>query len=444
MKQLLFRFVLILLPQAAQAGSVGVIPSRKPIPNRYIAQFISDSGIRARSAADLMARTHAIRVTAVYENTIQGIAFEGPPAVAKVLAANPIVEFVEEDGLVEIATSQTNLGATWNGISYYWPAGVASLWYLDRIDQASPSFARYNDIFDYCTTGSGTRVYVVDTGIQDNHPEVNGKVDGPASDHWVAHRNANGVTLFEECWSRSLHDPAASHGMAVASLIAGQKFGVAKGATLIDVRTMDCQGEAAQSTITMALDWIPIDPYRGSKSVVNLSFSKLGVSGPYSITRNAVNSLVDTYNIKVVVAAGNANDDSFWYTPASAARAITVGASTVADARWQYSNYRVSLYAPGQYVESAGTRPNGSGYFNRSQESLCADSIRYPQDTCTSGTSFATPLVAGVIARYLQSNPTHDRDQVLSFLQSEAASGNGVSIQDPASTPRLLNMSDCN
>ena len=111
MKRLFSLLFVILVSQTAQAGTVGVIPSHRPIPNRYIAQFIPDGGISARSAADILARTHAISVKAVYENTIQGIAFEGSPAVARILAADPLVEFVEEDGVVELATSQTPLGA---------------------------------------------------------------------------------------------------------------------------------------------------------------------------------------------------------------------------------------------------------------------------------------------------------------------------------------------
>lgn len=77
MKRLFTLLFVILISQTAQAGNVGVIPSRRPIPNRYIAQFIPDAGMNARAVADIMARTHAVSVTAVYENTIQGIAFEG-------------------------------------------------------------------------------------------------------------------------------------------------------------------------------------------------------------------------------------------------------------------------------------------------------------------------------------------------------------------------------
>lgn len=186
-----------------------------------------------------------------------------------------------------------------------------------------------------------------------------------------------------------------------------------------------------------------MDPNRGSaRSVVNMSFVALYTFEPAGgCMEQSVATLVNTYNIIVVCAAGNYNSNVFWYIPANTSRGITVaGINKDSDTRWQYSNfgYVTKFYAPAQFVEAASTTP----YLGLSQwRSALSDCVsNYGPDTCTSGTSFAAPIVAGVIARYLQHYPAATRDQIVSGLQSRAI----VYIDDagPQFLP-LINYADC-
>lgn len=222
----------------------------------------------------------------------------------------------------------------------------------------------------------------------------------------------------------------------------------------------DClNGSATTARLVGALDWICLKDARraGHSSVVNISasglwYGKAGIDA--GAMAAAIQTTVDTFNIPVVVAAGNAQaggDNVYWYSPANAARAITVGGTNKDDdAKWSYSNYgnTTVLYAPAQFVESVSLKvravqPLLDRDYYRSELNQCNDP-RY-NDTCTSGTSFAAPLVTGVIARYLQRHPYTSRDALLAMLQAQASAHNGVLVYESgtgASLP-LLGFQEC-
>jgi len=216
---------------------------------------------------------------------------------------------------------------------------------------------------------------------------------------------------------------------------------VAKLATIVDARALDCGTEEFSATtarIAFVLDWIATSDTRRQpgKSVVNISSTWLYYFGNpnYSAVSNQINALADTYNIPVVTAAGNFNDHAYWYGPGNASRAINVGAlQKNSSLRWTYSNYgfNVAFYAPGQYVESAATMPNATPgtFLYRSALDDCV--FGYPNDTCTSGTSFAAPHVAGIIARYLQKYPGATHDTIVSALQNSSFTYGGATVTEP-------------
>jgi len=167
----------------------------------------------------------------------------------------------------------------------------------------------------------------------------------------------------------------------------------------------------------------------------------------------AVDDLQNSYNITSAVAAGNATppaqpDNTFWWSPAGCSYCIVLGGlNQGSDTRWAYSNYRVTFYAPAQWVEAASTTNQaivpalGHDWF-RSELGDCYNGAA--PDGCTSGTSFAAPLAAGLIARYLQSNPSATQWQIRAYLSAQSTAHVNVSVPEPGgSSAPILNMVDC-
>jgi subtilisin family serine protease len=235
-------------------------------------------------------------------------------------------------------------------------------WGIDRIDQgALPLSGSYN----YGGSGTGVSIYVVDTGIRSTHTEFSGRIQTGFS----AIADGKGT---EDC---------NGHGTHVSSTAAGNRFGVAKSASLVPVRVLGCDGSGTTSGVIAGLDWIASQYVAGSPAVVNMSLG----GGANSSLDTAVSSLINR-GVTVVAAAGNSSTDSCTSSPARVAGAITVAASTNTDVFASYSNFGscVDLIAPGSNIVGAW---------------ITGDS-----DSATlSGTSMATPHVAGVSAVLLGS-----------------------------------------
>ncbi len=168
------------------------------------------------------------------------------------------------------------------------------------------------------------------------------------------------------------------HGTHVAGIMGGKTFGVAKKSTLVPVRVLDCSGSGSYSSVIAGLDWIAANHRLGDAAVVNMS-----LGGPASSTLDgAIRNLI-TKGVSVVVAAGNLSADACNYSPARVLDAITVGATTASDVRASYSNYGscLDLFAPGSSITSTWLGATGTNTI--------------------SGTSMASPHVAGVVARFI-------------------------------------------
>ena len=273
-------------------------------------------------------------------------------------------------------------------------------WGLDRIDQrALPLSGTYSAP----DNGAGVTAYIVDTGILTSHTEFSG-------------RTASGYTSISD--GRGTAD-CHGHGTHVASSVAGTTYGVAKGATVVPIRVLSCSGSGTTSGVVAGLNWIRDNHNMSTPAVVNMS---LGGGGSKSLD-DAVAALHDA-GIPVVVAAGNSNADAQFYSPAREPKAITVGATSSNDARASFSNYGsiLDIFAPGQGIIGAWYTSNSAS-------------------ATISGTSMASPHVAGGVAVYLGLNPNASSSDVATAITSTATTS-VVSSPGSGSPNRLLYVGD--
>ncbi|RXW14507.1 hypothetical protein EST38_g11344 [Candolleomyces aberdarensis] len=303
----------------------------------------------------------------------------GPSAVEWDLI-NGIAAVVDEDELNELRASGDVESITEDGIMHAWATQTNAPWGLQRITQAgalsstntafvdvrcsmymcnSQLFSGLNYNFTYDdSAGQGVDIYIVDTGVLVTHSQFGGRARWGTS-------YVGGTT------------DGHGHGTHCAGTAAGSQFGVAKRANIIAVQVLNSSGSGSTSGIISGLNWVLSQARAsGRPSIASLS---LGGSAATSLD-NAVASLTSA-GVHVVVAAGNSNANAGSYSPARAPSAITVGSSTIADARSSFSNYGavVDVFAPGSNVISAWIGSN-----------TATNSI--------SGTSMATPHVAGLAA----------------------------------------------
>lgn len=329
------------------------------IPGQYIVVFKDSVGNAPAEAANL-ARGAGGQLLHSYSWAIKGFAATLPAAAVQGILNNPNVDYVEQDQTVSLSQAQSP--ATWG---------------LDRIDQVDRPL---DTIYHYNYTGAGVKAYIVDTGIRADHLEFTGRL-------------LSGFSAISD--GRGTSD-CNGHGTHVAGTVGGTTWGVAKQANLIPVRVLDCKGSGTWSGVIAGIDWVANNG--GSGSVANMS-----LGGGFSSSINAAVAGAVAQGVTMVVAAGNSNANACSYSPSSEPSAITVGATTSADARASYSNYGtcLDLFAPGSSITSAWYTSNTAS-------------------NIISGTSMASPHVAGVAALAIQANPGSTPAAIAQLLVSNA------------------------
>ncbi|MDH7515398.1 MAG: S8 family serine peptidase [Bacteroidota bacterium] len=330
---------------------------------RYIVVFKPSVG-RPEEVTDRLVAEHGGKVLFKYRHAIRGFAATLPPQAVDAIRRNPMVAYVEPDGIATAWGDQTNPPS----------------WGLDRIDQRTLPLDQH---YFYLQDGSGVTVYIIDTGIRPDHVEFYGRV----------------LTGYDFVDNDNDANDCNGHGTHVAGTVAGTNVGVAKNARLVPVRVLDCTGSGYYSWIIAGIDWVTST--HNGPSVANMS-----LGGSYSQALNdAVNNSVGS-GVVYTVAAGNEHKNACGYSPASAADAITVAATTSTDARASYSNYGtcVDIFAPGSSITSA-TYTSTTSY------------------ATWSGTSMAAPHVAGVAALYLAAYPNLTPGDVTDAILNSATIG---------------------
>jgi subtilisin family serine protease len=259
-------------------------------------------------------------------------------------------------------------------------------WGLDRIDAVDTAL---DNSYKYVSTGSGALVYVIDTGVYSSHSDLSGRVISG----YTAIADGNGT---EDC---------NGHGTHVAGTVAGKTYGVAKNATVVAVRVLDCAGSGFSSSVVAGINWA-VASHPGGPGIINLSLG----GGANSAVDTAVAAATQA-GLVVVVAAGNSGADACQFSPARAPSAITIGATDQSDNRASYSNFGscVDMYAPGSGITSAWISGSTS-------------------TRTISGTSMAAPHVAGLAARLTQSQPGISSSGISETLTARNATGTNLTI----------------
>jgi subtilisin family serine protease len=318
--------------------------SATAIPGTYIV-VLADQRTRAETRAtnQSLASTYDVKVRKQYDASVKGFSASMSEEQAKKLAGDKRVAFVQQNQKITVSQDDPP-------------------WGLDRSDQRDLPLDKK---FTAAGTAENVNVYVIDTGIYAAHKDFGGRASVGTD---TVGDGQNGVDCM-------------GHGSHVAGTIAGTTYGLAKGAKVFGVRVLDCKGSGSTESVIGGIDWVTKNAKK--PAVANMSLG--GVAD--DALDAAVKASVDA-GITYAVAAGNESSDACAGSPAREPSAITVGAIDDQDHKASFSNWGkcVDLFAPGVDVMSVG--------------------ITDPESTAKmSGTSMASPHVAGGIALYLAEHP---------------------------------------
>jgi subtilisin family serine protease len=372
------------MPSGAQAApaeaAVLAVPGAEVVPDSYVVVLKPNRSAVAGQVRTLAGR-HDATVRATYRHALRGFAATMTARQARQMAADPAVAYVQPNVVHHAGDTQAN------------PPSYG----LDRIDQRNRPL---NAAYTYSTTASDVDAYIIDTGIRTTHRDFGGRavsgfdaVDGGAAD------DCNG------------------HGTHVAGTVGGAAHGVAKGVRLVAVRVLNCQGSGTTAQVVAGIDWVTANA--DGPSVANMSLG----GGADTALDNAVRASIAS-GVTYAIAAGNGflgifPLDACTQSPARVAQAITVSATDSGDRKpsWANRGACVDVFAPGISITSTWST----------------------NDTATntiSGTSMATPHVAGAAALYLAAHSAATPAEVSAAIVNSATPG--VVVSPGSGSPNRL------
>ncbi len=345
------------------------------VPGQYIVVF-RDGVADPAGLSTRMAKAQGGTLRFTYTSALKGFAARLSDDAVRALEQDPLVAYVEPDQefRADVTQSMDANGDPWG---------------IDRIDQAALPLSR---TYTYTATGAGVHAYIIDTGIWTLHGDFGGRATNVY--------DAFGAT-GEDCHG---------HGTHVSGTIGGATYGVAKGVSLHGVRVLSCAGVGLTSQIIAGIDWV-------RQNAVKPAVANMSLGGGLSTALNDATTNLWNSGVFVAVAAGNDNADACQASPASATGAFTVAASEKTDAKASYSNWGtcVEAYAPGSAIVS---------------------DFLLGTTTSLSGTSMASPHVAGVAVLYKATFGDAPSATVANWIISNATGG--VITGNPGGTPNRL------
>lgn len=375
------------IPASAGAGEGSIKQAGGPtaVAGSYIVVLKDTSAVRSQgvpSTARSMVARHRGKLQYTYQKALRGFSAAMGETEAKRLAANPSVAYVQQNHRFQISGTQTNPPS----------------WGLDRIDQRNLPL---DSSYTYPNTAANVNAYIIDTGVLVSHQDFGGRAKHGRD------------TIDNDNDATDCH----GHGTHVAGTVGGAQYGVAKAVTLTAVRVLNCEGSGTTAQVVAGIDWVTQNAVK--PAVANMS---LGGGVDATLDQAVKNSIAS--GITYAIAAGNGNflgqpQDACDFSPARVPEAVTVGATQRDDNRASFSNFGTCLdiFAPGVDITSAWIGGNTA-------------------TKTISGTSMATPHVAGGAALVLSANPGFTPAQVRDTLVNNATSG--VVINPGTGSPNKL------